>query len=194
MIVTTVDGTDTLTLERVKKHLNIEFNEDDELLTSYIAVSLLASENYCRDDFLKRLNVQNIGQFIDGYLPIGLTTDLTYKPLGDVTVRYKVATVETTTVIKPLSQYTLDKNHYNYINGYIVIVLTDTIDVDADADVTIEWNTGLAGIPVTVDQARLLLCGTYYENREDAVTGLSVTSLPQGVKMLLEPYMRPQVG
>jgi len=194
MIITTVSGTDTLDLERVKKHLNIDFAEDDTMLEAYIDVSLLASENYCRDNLLERLNVENIGQFIDGYLPIGLTTDLTYKPLGDVTIKYKVGTVDTTTVVKPLSQYTLDKNHYSYINGYIVIVFVDTVTVDDNADVSIEWNTGLNALEAPIDQARLLLCGTYYENRESAVTGLSVNDLPNGVKFLLEPYMRPQVG
>lgn len=194
MITTTVSGTDTLKIEAIKKHLNITFNDDNDMLTTYINTSLLASENYCRDNLLERLNVQNIGKFTDGYLPVSLTTDLTYKPKGNVTIKYKVATVETVTVIRPISQYSMNTNHYYFIGGCIGIVLVDTIIVDVDADVTIEWNTGLDEIETPIDQARLLLCGTYYENRESATVGVSVTELPQGVKFLLEPYQRPQVG
>jgi len=194
MIDTTISGTDTLKLETVKKHLNIDFNDDDTYLETLIDVSLVVSENYCRDNFLERLNVQNIGKFSDGELPLLLQTDITYKPTGDVTLRYKVGTVETTLVIDALNIYTKAINHYYYINNYIVIKLADTVTIDDDADVTIEWNTGVDVVEKPIEHARLLLCGTYYENRESAVTGVSVSDLPHGVRFLLVPYMRPQVG
>ena len=188
MITTTISGTDALTVEKIKKHLNIDFSDDDTYLEAYLSTSLVACENYCRDNFLERLNVQNIGKFSDGELPLILPTDITYKPNGNVTLRFKVGTVDTTLVIEPLNLYTQE------INNYIVIVLAETVTVDASDDVTIEWNTGANTIDKTIEHARLLLCGTYYENRENAVTGVSVNELPNGVVFLLEPYMRPQVG
>lgn len=39
-----------------------------------------------------------------------------------------------------------------------------------------------------IDAAVLLICGTLYANREDAVVGVSVADLPGGAKALLWPY------
>ena len=194
MIVTTISGTESLTLDMVKKHLNIDFTDDDSYLNALIPTSLVASENYCRDNFLERLNVQNIGKFTDGVLPSALITDLTYKPTNKVTIKYEVGTTPTELEVEAVNQFTLEDNHYYFVNGKIAIYLADDVTVDAGTDVTIEWNTGSASPDITINQARLLLCGTYYENRESAVVGVSTASLPQGVKFLLEPLMRPQVG
>ena len=194
MIITTVSGTDTLKLDTVKKHLNIDFTDDDDYLKALITTSLVASENYCRDNFLERLNVQNIGKFSDGMLPLCLPTDITYKPTDKVTIKYEIGAIPTEIVVDELNLYTQDTDHYYYSKGVIYIVLAEGVAVDAGTDVTIEWNTGAVEPDATVDQARLLLCGTYYENRENAVIGTITAQLPNGVKFLLEPLMRPQVG
>lgn len=194
MITSNIVGTDPLDLSVVKKHLNVDFAEDDTYITSLIGVSLSAVENYCRNSFIERENTQVIGKFTAGELPLLLTTDPTPAPEGVVTVTYSIGTVPTDLEISPLSQYNIDSNYYRYLNGYIVIYLSEVIAVDNNVDVSISWATGMDTIDVSINQARLLLCGTYYENRESAVVGMSVTDLPNGSKYLLEPYMNPQVG
>lgn len=47
--------------------------------------------------------------------------------------------------------------------------------------------TGIA-INFAITAAILLICGSLYANREDAVIGVSVAELPGGSKMLLQPY------
>jgi len=189
----TIAGTDTLTLEAVKKQLNVDFVEDNDFITGLIGISLSAVESYCRNVFLKRAYTQNIGVF-DGTLPPMLTTDETSKPVGFVEIVYFTGAVETTLDVAPLTQYNLSDNHYYYINNYIVIVLKDSVPVDAYTSSHIKWNTGMDTIDTAINQARLLLCGTFYENRESVVMGTNSSDLPHGIKFLLEPYMYPQVG
>lgn len=56
-------------------------------------------------------------------------------------------------------------------------------DVTAMADDT----TGIV-INFAITAAILLICGHYYQNREDSVIGMSTAELPNGSKMLLQPY------
>jgi Phage gp6-like head-tail connector protein len=194
MITSTIIGTDPLTLDVVKKHLNVTFGEDDTLITSLISASLNASENYCRSQFIKRDNTQNIGKFSSGFLPQVLTTDLTFKPINLVTITYSIGAVSTDLEVPAFSQYTADSNYYDFVDNILVIRILESIAIDTDVDVSIKWNTGIDTIDASIDQARLLLCGTYYENRESAVIGVSTSDLPNGTKYLLEPYMNLQVG
>lgn len=48
----------------------------------------------------------------------------------------------------------------------------------------------MTGIVATgaIDAAVLLICGTLYANRENAVIGASVATLPGGSQALLQPY------
>lgn len=195
MIVSTVTGTDNVTLADVKKHVNVTFADDDAYLTALISVSLNAVENYCRTHFIERENVENIGKFDTGLIPSRLMTSITHTPNdGIVTISYTDGTAKTLDV-KKSSIYTRTDNNYVYINNVIIVGLLDSITVDPTVDVTLKWKTGISG---TMDQAikhaRLLLIGTYYENRESDIIGLSTGELPQGIKFLLEAYTNPQVG
>jgi uncharacterized phiE125 gp8 family phage protein len=48
-----------------------------------------------------------------------------------------------------------------------------------------------AGIPADLQQAVLLLCSHYYENRDES--GLAQSSMPFGILSLLEPHKRPRL-
>lgn len=195
MIISTITGNDSITLERVKKHLNITFNDDDNYLTELINVSLNAVENYCRTQFIKRENEENIGKFSTGNLPLLLTTSSTITPNnGFIDIVYTDAVEETLNVpIRNL--YTLSDNNYIYTQNHIVITLKETLKVDDTEDVVLKWATGMAtNIEEAVQQARLLLIGNYYENRESVKSGVTVNELPNGVVYLLESYLTPQLG
>lgn len=187
-------GTDNVTLSMVKKHLNISFIEDDDYLDSLIEVSLSAVENYCRNVFIHRSNVQNIGSFYSG-LPVLLKTDITDIPSdGFVTIDYIFSTVPMTINIQEQDMYTSSGNSFVYENTIITIYLLDVITPDDGTDVTLTWNTGQETMDDAIVQARLLLIGNYYENRESVATGITVNELPNGMQYLLEPYLYLQVG
>ena len=195
MIVSTITGTDNVLLADVKKHLNVTFTDDDTYLTALIDVSLNAVENYCRTLFIERDNEENIGSFKYGLIPNRLMTSFTKSPSDEkITISYTDGTAKTLDV-KKSSIYTQTDNNYVYINNSIIIGLVDIVPVDVGVDVLLKWKTGIAGgMDKSIKHARLLLIGTYYENRESDVVGLSTSELPQGVKFLLEPYINPQVG
>ncbi len=194
MIVSTVSGTDDVLLADVKKHLNVTFTDDDTYLTALISVSLSAVENYCRTHFIERDNEENIGKFDTGIIPSRLMTSFTHTPSDEkITISYTDGTAKTLDV-KRSSIYTQTVNNYVYINNVIIIGLVDSVPVDAGVDVVLKWKTGIGLVDKAIKHARLLLIGTYYENRESDVLGLSTSELPQGIKFLLEPYINPQVG
>ena len=49
---------------------------------------------------------------------------------------------------------------------------------------------GAAGaVPQAIKQAMLLLIGHYFNNREQTITGVMATEIPQGADALLAPYV-----
>lgn len=195
MIVSTITGNDNITLDIVKNHLNVTFSDDDDYLKSLIDVSLSAVENYCRNTFIAREKTENIGAFDTGLIPRDLMTGITYTPNDEnITIEYTQTTVKTIDVpVRNL--YTLDKSHYVYVNNHIYIYLKEDIAVDIGTDVTLKWTTGQNDeMDLSIKQARLLLIGTYYENRESVAVGVAINELPNGVAYLLEAYLAPQVG
>jgi len=195
MLQKTIIGTDNLTLAMAKKHLNITFNEDDTLIQNLVDTSLKACENYCRDDFIQYSNIYTVPPFESGVMPLVLTTGLTPRPTKEVLLKYKDDLgTDVDLVLQPINQYNHDKNHFKYINNYIVIYLEKVLSVDTVQSVLIEWSTGYVEIETAINHARLLLIGTYYENREGDVVGGSVNMLDSGVKFLLEPYMITQLS
>jgi len=194
MIESSIVGIDNITVATVKKHLNIEFEEDNSYLENLIAVSLNAVENYTRSVFLERENVQNIGIF-GGLTPTTLPTLTTdYPPKRITTIEYTLAGVVENKEIPQRNAYNLEKEHFFYSRSHIVIFLLEGIETDANTDVLLKWNTGFSGkIDDNITQARLLLIGTYYDNRE-SVTALNVKEVPQAVEFLLDAYIQMQIG
>lgn len=61
-----------------------------------------------------------------------------------------------------------------------------------DFAVSITYSAGEDDVPAPIKQAILLMVGAWYENREETVIGVSVTSLPNAVAVdrLIHPYRR----
>lgn len=194
MIVSTLTGTDPIDLATAKKHLNVSFNDDDAYITTLIDVSLSAVESYCRTHFRTRDNSENIGKFSTGVIPSRLLTSITHAPSDEkITIEYTTGGTPTVLDVVKQSIYSTASNNYVYINKRIAVGLLDTLTVDILVDVVLKWKTGLTTMDKAITHARLLLIGTYYENRESA-TGINLNDLPNGIEMLLDGYVNPQVG
>lgn len=194
MISSTIIGTDDLTLQVAKKHLNVLFKDDDEYIENLIDVSLNSVENYCRNVFILRENEQNIGSFVDDVLPSILQTENTHPPSDDkITIEYTSGGLQTLEIPKR-NLYTLENSNYIFINGNISIFLKDAISIDTDTEVILKWKTGtIDKMETSIMQARLLTIGTFYENRESVTAG-TVAALPYTIQFLLEAHMSPQIG
>ena len=55
--------------------------------------------------------------------------------------------------------------------------------------VTFEITVGYAVIPDPLIQAITMMCGHWYENRQDVVTGTQVNEMPEASKYLMNPYV-----
>ena len=186
-------GTDTLTLERVKKHLNIDFADDDEYLNTLIMVSLEAVEGYCRTFFLEREYSQHIGTYLENNTPVALVTDESLRPKGLLEVQYTSSSIPKVLYVDELSLYNESANNYTYVMGRVVVKIFEDLAVDVGSDTHLLWQAGLDEIPIVINQARLLLIGTYYENRE-STTALNARVLPNGVEFILDAYLVPTVA
>lgn len=68
-------------------------------------------------------------------------------------------------------------------------------DMASEQSVSITYTAGEEDVPAPIKQAILLMVGAWYENREETVIGVSVSSLPNAVAVdrLIHPYRRTLV-
>lgn len=168
-------GTDDLTIDLVKNHLNIDvlFTADDTLLNHQLDASLIAVENYCQTDFLLRTYISESYELeIENN---SLYLDLVYTP----------KTVTITTLVD--GDIVLNMRQWYHSGSTLKIGLSS---IDYTGDITkVQAVGGSDKIGANINQARLLTVGSWYAAREDTILGLSVNSLPDGVKYVLTPEM-----
>lgn len=177
----TPPAAEPLTLAEAKQHLNVTITNDD----GYIASLITAVRTHLdgKDGILWRaLATQTwelvLDKFPDDILvplpPLQSVQSITY--IDDAGVDRNLATDQYTvdTVSEP-GWVVAGPNGWpatgNYINA-----------------VTVRFIAGYETVPQPIKAAMLLMIGHFYENREDVVTGVTVTQLPNASEMLLAPY------
>lgn len=183
MITKTQSSTDNLTLELVKTHLIVEHNEDDLLITAYIKSSLSAVENYLHktvNSFEYTQTYKNIDDLMSWETP---------KPTNDVTLTYNTDMTMSIKEYEENYDRDNDTNYFIYSNGTLTIFMND-IPTDWDEnEFTMKYDIGYEDIPDEVNQARLLLIGTWYEQRASvSPKPTKVRELPHTVAFLLDSF------
>ena len=161
--------TDSLTLERIKQHLQVDedFLDDDALIQSYSTASLAYVENYTGKSWAAWVLFEDEAEFLN---PMYL----------DWKQEVKAATItyDNTAAGETVLPVTVDANNVinvdvpdDYLGGVIRIDYNSYVD---------EHQNYIA------QQARLLMIGDSYSHREDTITGTMVNKLPNGVLPLLD--------
>ncbi len=170
-------------LDRMKAHCRVEGTDEDDLIPVYIAAARAAVEAYTR----RRLVTQQLKLLCPGF---GGCIELPCAP---------VQTVDRITYLDADGdEQELDEALWRLVRsgGPVRIVPADGATwpitsggVDA---VGVEFTAGYgnaSAVPADLVIAVLLIAGQFYENREDAVAGLSVIPLPMGARDLMKPHI-----
>jgi hypothetical protein len=154
-------GLENLTLSEVKAHLYIDNSLDDTLLQSYIDASLLAVVNYIHSDVL-----------LSEYTSTATEIENNIYYLKNTPKMVKLDGVE------------LTRDQYLHYDGRLYIT-----DTTLEVLTSVVCYTGYTTIPININQARKLLIGSWYDNRESNIVNNKNSILPHGLEFLLDGEM-----
>jgi hypothetical protein len=179
---TTIISSDSLvTLQKAKKQLHIEddFEDEDDLIGSYLDAAQMACENFINRGISKRNLVIELSAF-----ETPLTFERNYENDSIEKIEY-YAPGETELTPLPADQYQLRKS--NIVECFDIKLLSKpATDVREDAVIiTINQGFDLASCPKPIIQAINLRLSDFYERREDREQGNNPAS-----NNLLRPYRK----
>ena len=162
--------TDSLTLDTVKRHLQIDvdFTDDDELIQTYMDNSLSFVTNYCMKTFE---TYENTESFLEWTNPMFLDWETEIRA---AVIEYTdtLGATQTVDVVVYADNVIREESAVDYDGGNVTVLYTPYIEV--------------MQVPIS-HQTRLLIVGDAYSFRENTVAGTQIDELSnQGVKNLLD--------
>ena len=157
----------TVTLALAKQHLRILHDEEDALITSYMAAAVAWVENYTGKFLSRKQATQEAVEF-------GSFLTLFHGPLPDtLSIAYTDADDAGQTIVDV--KIVRDR-------AYPASTWPTIAD---DTPITLTYQAGYEETPADLDHAVLLLVGEYYDNREAGEAAPAVTA---AVESLCRPY------
>ena len=174
------------TLTELKDHLKIADlvdTSEDAVLTKYLQAAQYAIEQHCRITLITAHRVMTFDQFED-------VIALPRPPLQSVTsVKYLDADGTQQTLADSVYDVSTIRKPGEISRGFGQSWPSVRNQRNA---IEVRWKAGFgdaaADVPDDLRHAHLLLCGHWYENRENVVTGTIVAKLPWAVDALVAPY------
>jgi len=172
-----------VSLALTKKHLRVDFDDDDELITAYVAAACGHIDG--PGAYLGRPIGAQVLELRDVAFPsAAYMLALPFGPaLEIVSIKYRnVLGVDTTMAPET---YGLDGLDIAPVGG----VSWPTTD-QTPAAIKVRWRAGYEATPPAIVAAVLLMTGDLYANRETAVVGLTASGIPMSttVENLLRPF------
>lgn len=179
-IITTVTGTDILSLADAKSWLRVDTTDEDDLITALIDVAIDQVQKYTGQYLNEVTCVYHMSGFFDTYLPVGplrSVTSVVYTPIGtDITFNAYYAESKGTAP-------------YIHFNSPPAIDTENVLPVKITAEIGYPQVGGIPAPPAKLLHAVRLLLSQYYDVRENFVVGTTVSSeIPNGIKSLMSEY------
>lgn len=179
----TPPAVEPLTLAEVKAHLRVDSADEDSLIDGY----LTAAREMCELEARRAFVTQTFDLAFDDW-PVDGCLPLPRPPLQSVTsITYW--TSDNVQLTMPAGDYLVDTvSEPGMVRmGYNKSWPTSTLRAGPAITVRFVAGYGLAAaVPQRYKQAILLLCGHFYENREQVATGVTVVQMPDAVRWLLQ--------
>lgn len=181
-----------ITTSEAKTHLRILHTDDDNYIDSLIIAAQQTIESYCNILLFR----QTVEQYCDTWADAG---ELYFAPLKN-TMACSVTGIkywDTNGVLQiwATTNYTVDKGTPMRI-GLTSSATLPTTDNILNA-IIITYTIGVVSatdVPKALKQAILILIGQWYENRQVAVVGRSVGTIPMTAQYLMNPYRVQLLG
>jgi uncharacterized phiE125 gp8 family phage protein len=188
-LVTPASGL-VVSLEDAKKHLRVDFNDDDELITALIKAATRSAEKFLGRSLLD----QTFDFFMDAFPSEKTWFELPVPPLIEVQkISYKDSSGDY--VDMDQSSYEVDDASQParislVSNGSWPSPLSvlNAVRVTFRAGYLTQDSPAQADVPADIIAAIKLQIGHLYENRESVVISTPVFALPQGSEFLLRPH------
>jgi uncharacterized phiE125 gp8 family phage protein len=179
------DQDDVLALEDAKKHLRVDFDDDDDLIDSYIATAIQNVDG--RDGWLGRALVEQtwelrLSDFGGSVIPI---------PLPPLIAVESIKYYDAADVLQTLSADVYEVTGVGGFGKARVMLKSGRAWPGIGKrgeNVLIRFSAGYETVPAPILTAIKRQVGAMYENREAVVVNASVAKLPGGVEAMLTPY------
>ncbi|RMF11098.1 MAG: hypothetical protein D6773_00370 [Alphaproteobacteria bacterium] len=182
-----------VSLAEAKAHLNVDFADDDALITALIDAATEYFDGW--SGTLGRALITQTWQQAMSAFPASVRLWLPLAPVQSITsVQYYDAADVLQTFAA--SNYRLQADGAGPYIELVSGASWPNVGVRDDAVIVTfvagYGNTG-ADVPEPIRQAILLLIGHLYENREAVTVGVSAADLPLGVSHLVAPFARARI-
>lgn len=184
--------TAAITTAEAKQHLRILHNDDDTYIDSLAAAAQQTVESYCNIILFRTTVIQ----YADTWADAG---ELYFAPVknSDAVAITNIQYYNTNGVLT-----TWGATNYVFAKTTpLRIGLSDTGTLPTIQNrlnaIEITYSVGVSSaslIPKALKQAILILVGQWYENRQVAVVGRSVGTIPMTAKYLMNPYKVQTLG
>ena len=160
--INSTTGSELLTTQEVKDFVRIDTTADDAIISAMITQARIWCENYISKDIVAK----NRSYYIDKTNGV---FDLPFAPVASI------------------SEITIDGTA---TTSYEVLGLdNETIELDAGPSERVKITYVTNGInDALIKQAMLQLISTYYDNRSDFKTGVTISEIPTSTKSILSSY------
>lgn len=160
--INSTTGSEILTTQEVKDFVRIDTTSDDAIISAMITQARIWCENYISKDIVAK----NRSYYIDKTNGV---FDLPFAPVASI------------------SEITIDGTA---TTSYEVLGLdNETIELDAGPSERVKITYVTNGInDALIKQAMLQLISTYYDNRADFKTGVTISEIPTSTKSILSSY------
>lgn len=184
--VTLEPSAEPVTLFDTKKHLRVDHDEEDTLITVLIQTARTTIEQYTNRSLITQTRVLKLDSFP--------ACETIYLPNGAVQSVTTVAYIDDAGANQTL---TANTDYYTDVDSNIARIEAvnywpSTFDRPNAVTITYICGYGAASaVPAPLKSALLLLVGHLYENREQ-VTADNMTEIPFGVQSLISSYVLEQ--
>lgn len=169
-------------IDEAKDHLNIDSNDKDALIGTYISAARAHIEDYCHTAVARALWELAYDAFPSAGIEIPKAPLLSIASVKYDDVDGVEQTVDTADYyVDLISQF-----------GWVIPASTWPSTISAANSVRVRFYAGYADdeVPLPLKQATLLLVGHFFEHREP-VTTTAISTLPLSVEALIGPYRVP---
>tara|TARA_R110000751_G_scaffold119032_2_gene219511 strand:- start:2480 stop:3085 length:606 start_codon:yes stop_codon:yes gene_type:complete len=191
--IATPSGLKAITTLEAKQHLRVAHSDDDTYIDSLVLSAQQTIESYCNILLFR----QTVIQYADTFMDVGELYFSPVKNSGAVAVTSITYTdPDLATVTWAASNYIADIYASPVRIGMTPDGTLPTIANQLNA-VKITYSVGVNSaslIPEALKQAILILVGQWYENRQVAVVGRSVGTIPMTAQYLMNPYKVQTLG
>lgn len=174
-----------VSLAEAKSHLRISHDDEDGLLTAYIAAARQMVEEHLRISIITSAwrQVRNAFPLGDGFIqinraPVISVTSITYTDAGGSTQTLSASDYVVSTEDKPARIWLAYSKTWPDVRD-----IREAVQVNFSAG----YGTNTAAVPGAIKTALLTIVGGLYESREANIVGMSVDDNPL-VNALLAPY------